>query len=364
MKEVHAALRAALESVIQVNGTDLVLTIGSPPLVRLDGAIRPVAGLPSIDETLMDAYLDDLLEGEQVGDFERDRDVDFAFSYGHDRFRGNVFYQRGLRAVALRLIQSRIPTFEQIGLPVAVQELIHLKQGLILFCGPTGSGKSTSMATLVDAINMTRPCHIITIEDPIEYLHENRGAVVHQREVGIDATSFARALRAALREDPDVVLVGEMRDPESIAITLTLAETGHLVLSSLHTNDAPQTLDRIVDVFPAERQGQIRQQLASTMEAVVAQRLVPRIGGGLIAAYEVLLGTQPVSNLVREGKANQLRNAMQIALASGHKTLEMSLNELVAAGIISTETALATAFVPHEIAGANAVSPLLAQPAQ
>jgi twitching motility protein PilT len=358
--EIHADLEAALHAVERVNGTDLVLTIGERPMVRLDGAIRPVGELAVIDDKLMGHYLDDLLEGDRSA-LERDRDVDFAFSHGHERFRGNVFFQRGLPAVSLRLIQSRIPTFDEIGLPPPVQDLIHLKQGLILFCGPTGSGKSTSMATLVDAINVARPCHVITIEDPIEYLHENKHAVVHQREVGIDAQSFARALRAALREDPDVVLVGEMRDPESISITLTLAETGHLVLSSLHTNDAPQTLDRIVDVFPAERQGQIRQQLASTLSGVIAQRLVPRIGGGLIAAYEVLLGTQPVCNLVREGKVNQLRNAMQIALSSGHKTLEMSLNELVAAGIITHETAAEVAFVPHEIEGAGRVSPLAAQ---
>jgi twitching motility protein PilT len=359
--DFHEKLRAALQAVADVNGTDLVLTIGSSPMYRLDGAIRPVQGMGPVDADLMNDFIGDLLDREQRNDLEHNRDVDFAFSFGPHRFRGNVFFQRGLPAVALRLIQNQIPTFDEIGLPGSVQELIHLKQGLILFCGPTGSGKSTSMATLVDAINMARPCHIITIEDPIEYLHENRRAVVHQREVGIDAQSFARALRAALREDPDVVLVGEMRDPESISITLTLAETGHLVLSSLHTNDAPQTLDRIVDVFPAERQGQIRQQLASVIVAVIAQRLVPRVGGGLVAAYEVLLGTQPVSNLIREGKANQLRNAMQIGLAAGHKTLEMSLNELQAAGIISHESAMATAFVPHEIEGADVVSPLLAQ---
>jgi twitching motility protein PilT len=358
--EILGALRTALDAVVDANGTDLVLTMGSAPIIRLDGAIRPVSGLPVTDQDLMEQYLRELLDGDQVAALDRDRDVDFAFSYGPHRFRGNVFFQRGVPAVSLRLIQSRIPTFAEIGLPPSVQDLIHLKQGLVLFCGPTGSGKSTSMATLVDAINATRPCHIITIEDPIEYLHENKTAVVHQREVGIDATSFARALRAALREDPDVVLVGEMRDPESISITLTLAETGHLVLSSLHTNDAPQTLDRIVDVFPSERQGQIRQQLAGTLSGVIAQRLVPRIGGGLCAAYEVLLGTPPVTNLVREGKVNQLRNAMQIALAAGHKTLEMSLNELVAAEVISTEAALSTAFVPHEIESGNAVSPLLA----
>ncbi len=360
--EIHAALQSALEAVVSVIGTDLVLTIGSRPLIRLDGMIHEVDNQPVVDEKLMDQFLDDLLDGDQRADFERNRDEDFAFSFGIYRFRGNAFHQRGLPAVSLRLIQSTIPTFDEIGLPQSVRDLISLKQGLILFCGPTGSGKSTTMATMIDAINDTRPCHVLTIEDPIEYLHLNKVAVVHQREVGIDAQSFERALRAALREDPDIVLVGEMRDPESIAITLTLAETGHLVVSSLHTNDASQTLDRIVDVFPGERQGQIRQQLAATMSAVIAQRLVPRVGSGLIAAYEVLLGTQPVTNLVREGKSNQLRNAMQIALSAGHKTLEMSLNELVAAGIITHETAIATAFVPHEIEGANVYSPLLAQP--
>jgi twitching motility protein PilT len=360
--DTHEALRTALQAVVDVRGTDLVLTIGSPPMIRLDGAIRPVEGAPVVDASLMNQYLTDLLDGDQRRDLEANRDEDFAFSYGIHRFRGNAFFQRGLPAVALRLIQSEIPTFDEIGLPQSVRDLIDHKQGLILFCGPTGSGKSTTMASLIAAINEKRPCHIITIEDPIEYLHDNKVAVIHQREVGIDTTSFARALRAALREDPDVVLVGEMRDPESIAITLTLAETGHLVVSSLHTNDASQTLDRIVDVFPGERQGQIRQQLASTMTAVVAQRLVRRVGTGLIAAYEVLLGTQPVTNLVREGKTNQLRNAMQIALSAGHKTLEMSLNELVDAGIITRETAVETAFVPHEIAGANLASPLAAEP--
>src|SRR5690348_8237266 len=216
------------------------------------------------------------------------------------------------------------------------------------------------MATLVDAINATRACHILTIEDPIEYLHVNRQAVVHQREVGLDAQSFARALRASLREDPDVVLVGEMRDLESIAITLTLAETGHLVLSSLHTNDAAQALDRIVDVFPAERQGQIRLQLASVLSAVAAQRLVPRIGGGLVAAFEVLMATPAVSNLVREGKTRQIRNAMQMGLAAGNQTIEMSLNALLASGTITRESALATAFVPDEI---EAPAPAATEPA-
>jgi twitching motility protein PilT len=347
--EIHASLAAALQSTVDQNGTDLALSIGSPPLVRVDGAIHSSPGLPAVDDATMAEFLRDLLGAEQLQDLWANRDIDFAFSWGAYRFRGNAFFQRGLPAVALRLIQREIPTFDEIGMPYAVRELVELQRGLILFTGPTGSGKSTSMATLVDAINEKRPCHILTIEDPIEYLHSNKNAVVHQREVGIDAQSFERALKAALREDPDVVLVGEMRDPESIAITLTLAETGHLVLSSLHTNDAPQALDRIVDVFTADRQGQIRLQLAATLSAVVAQRLVPRVGGGIMAVYEVLIATSPVRNLVREGKTNQIRNAMQMGLSAGHRTMEMSLIELVTAGFITQETAVATAFVPHEV---------------
>ena len=356
--ELNDTLVSALHSVMSLSATDLVLTIGDPPVIRLDGGIWPLDDLQPLDEEFMTECLNELLNAEQKKEMHDLRDVDFAFSWENHRFRGNAFYQRGLPAISLRNIPNRIPSFREIGLPDSVQDLINRKQGLILFCGPTGSGKSTSMATLVEAINQSRPCHVITIEDPIEYLHENRLAVVHQREVGIDASSFTRALRAALREDPDVVLVGEMRDPESIAITLTLAETGHLVLSSLHTNDAAQSLDRIIDVFPSERQGQIRLQLAGTMLAVVAQRLCPRIGGGLTAVYEVLLGTSAVSNLIREGKTNQLRNAMQIALGAGHKTLEMSLNELVAAGVISQTTAAETAFIPHEV-DPTRTSPLL-----
>ena len=343
------SLDAMLGAVIERRGTDMLMTCGSAPLVRVDGSLQPAPELAALDDGGMELVLRALLDESQRAQLEADREVDFAFSFREARFRGNAFFQRGRRAVALRLMHGRIPTFDEIGLPHPIRDLARLKQGLVLFTGPTGSGKSTSLAALIDAINTIRPCHIITIEDPIEYLHTNRMALVHQREIGIDAHSFERALRATLREDPDAVLVGEMRDLESIAITLTLAETGHLVMSSLHTNDAPQALDRIVDVFPAERQGQIRLQLASVLTAVVAQRLVPRIGGGLVATCEVLIATSAVSNLIREGKTRQLRNAMQMALAAGNQTLEMSLNILVAAGTISAEAALAAAFVPHEI---------------
>jgi twitching motility protein PilT len=356
---VTNSFEAALRAVIERSGTDLILTIGSHPLLRVDGAMRPATDLPVIDETMMDDTLGYVLDEEQRAQLHTDRDLDFAFSFADARFRVNAFFERGRPAIALRLLHSVIPTFDELGMPAAIRELANRKQGLILFTGPTGSGKTTSMAALIEAVNQTRPCHIITIEDPIEFLHTNQLSVVHQREVGIDTQSFERALRAALREDPDVVLVGEMRDVESIAITLTLAETGHLVLSSLHTNDAPQALDRIVDVFPGERQPQIRLQLASTLAAIVAQRLVPRIGGGRVAAYEVLVATSAVSNLIREGKTRHLRNAMQMALAAGHQTLEMSLNQLVEAGVITQETAASAAFVPHEVDAARS-SPLAA----
>jgi twitching motility protein PilT len=349
-------LSTLLRAVVDCHATDMLLTGGCAPLVRVDGSLRPAPDLGPLGDDVVRRVIDELLDDAQRAQLEVDRDIDFAFSHGDHRFRGNAFFERGHRSLALRLMHNQIPSFDEIRLPDPVRELTRLHQGLVLFTGPTGSGKSTSMAALVDAINATRPCHIITIEDPIEYLHSNRQAMVHQREVGVDAQSFERALRAALREDPDVVLVGEMRDIESIAITLTLAETGHLVLSSLHTNDAPQALDRIVDVFPADRQSQTRLQLASVLSAVVAQRLVPRAGGGLVAAYEVLIATPAVSNLIREGKTRQLRNAMQMGIGAGNQTLEASLNALVAGGDITTETALASAFFPQDIDGEAAAA--------
>jgi twitching motility protein PilT len=361
MTETYGKLDEYLRTTIAIDGTDLLLTANSVPLVRFEGTLRPVESLGTVDEALMGELLAAVLAGDQRQQLLEERDIDFALSFGESRFRGNAFFQRGRPAIALRLMHNVIPTFDEIGLPPAIRNFSQLHQGLVLFTGPTGSGKSTSMATLIDEVNRTRPCHIITIEDPIEYLHQNKRAVVHQREVGFDAKTFDRALRSALREDPDVVLVGEMRDLESIAITLTLAETGHLVLSSLHTNDAPQALDRIVDVFPAERQGQIRLQLSSVLTGVVAQRLIPRIGGGMVAAYETLIATSAVSNLVREGKTKQLRNAMQMGIAAGNQTLEMSLNALVANGVISLDDAVATAFVPQDIDGSG-VSGLAVEP--
>ena len=338
--------------------TDLLLIAESPPLVRLDGQMTIITGAPIQDEPSIRKHLSDLLPASKLTELDAEGEIDFTVSWaGTARLRGNAYLQRGLPTVALRIIPDQIPTFEDLSVPHVVRHLASFAQGLILFTGPTGSGKSTSMAAMLDWINANRACHILTIEDPIEYVHRRKLAAVSQREVGTDTRSFANALRAALREDPDVVLVGEMRDPESIAITLTLAETGHLVLSTLHTNDASQALDRIVDVFDADRQAQVRLQLASSLLGVIAQRLVPRTGGGVTAAFEVLVGTPAVRNLIREGKTRQIRNALTLSQTEGMQTLEMSLNSLLRSGAISYEDAVARAVVPDDIERPLPVAP-------
>jgi twitching motility protein PilT len=279
-----------------------------------------------------------------------ERQLDFAFSWRtHSRFRANAYFQRGEPALALRLIPAEIPAPEHLGLPEVCQRLVGLPHGLVLVTGPTGSGKSTSLAAMVQHISRTRPCHILTIEDPVEYLHDSNVALVNQREVGDDCTSFAQALRAALREDPDVVLVGELRDLETISLTLTLAETGHLVFGTLHTNDASQTVDRIIDVFPTDQQAQVRTQLSMSLAAVIAQRLIPRIGGGRVAAFEVLTATSAVSNLIREAKSRQLRNVIATSSREGMQLLEQSLTRLVSEGLVTLEDAKAISVYPDEI---------------
>jgi twitching motility protein PilT len=251
--------------------------------------------------------------------------------------------------VALRLIPYDLPDLEFLGVPPVVRDFTTLPQGLVLVTGPTGSGKSTTLAALIDRINSTRPCHILTIEDPIEYVHRHKLAAVNQREVGTDTESFPRALRSALREDPDVLLVGEMRDLETIQTALTIAETGHLVFATLHTNDTAQALDRIVDVFPGDQQAQIRVQLANALTGIVYQRLLPRRDGGRVAAYEVLLATSAVRNLIREGKTRQLRNILSTGGREGMQTIEQSLTALVAAGTVDHATAVAASIFPNEV---------------
>ena len=332
-------------------GTDLHLVDGSAPLIRKGGELERLPGEPDLAGPQILGFLHALFDSDQREQFEHHREVDFALAWeGKARLRGNAFFQRGEPSLALRIIPETVPGFDELGLPQSVRNLATLPQGLVLFTGPTGSGKSTSMAALIDWINANRACHILTIEDPIEYVHHHKKAIVNQREIGADASSWDRALRSALREDPDVILVGEMRDTDSIAITLTLAETGHLVFSTLHTNDASQALDRIVDVFPAERQAQIRMQLAGSLSGVIAQRLVPKSrGGGLVAAYEVLLATHAVRNLVREGKTRQIRNVITTSQGDGMMTLEMSLSRLVASGHVAYDDAVMRAIYPAEV---------------
>jgi twitching motility protein PilT len=339
-----------LDALWAARGTDLLLTVGLPPMLRVNGALQPVGGVSELTSSDTDALLAEVLSDDQQASWDENHEYDFSFSWReHARIRGNAFTQRGTTAVALRMIPREIPNPDQLGIPAVVRELSLQHQGLILVTGPTGSGKSTTLASMVDLINTNRAAHIITVEDPIEYVHDHKRSAVNQREVGTDTGSFSRALRSVLREDPDVLLVGEMRDLESIQFALTVAETGHLVFATLHTNDTAQSLGRMIDVFPAEQQAQIRIQLATALSCVVYQRLVPRIGGGMVAAYEVLVANPAVRNLIKEGKTHQLRNSLVTGSREGMVTLEQSLSVLVQQGIVSEEEALARSLYPKDI---------------
>jgi twitching motility protein PilT len=355
-------LAPLLQTLVASGGTDLLLSAGAPALIRLDGELVPVEGRAPLTDAETEGAVHLLLDERDRAVFDAGREVDFSFSFGESaRIRGNAFRQRGSAALALRIVPRRIPSFDDLHLPPAVRGFATLRQGLVLVTGPTGSGKSTTLAAIIDWINEHRRLHVLTIEDPIEYLHDYKRSVVNQREVGSDTDSFADALRSALREDPDVLLVGEMRDLESIRFALTLAETGHLVFATLHTNETAQAIDRVIDVFPADQQPQIRVQLANTLTGVVYQRLLPRTGGGQVAAYEVLVATAPVRNLVKEGKTNQLRNQLVTGQQHGSLTLELSLNWLVGNGIVSYDEAVSRSLYPKEIQRpAGAVPSLLA----
>jgi twitching motility protein PilT len=354
MKEVDtASISPWLEIMWDQKGSDLLLAGESAPRIRVDGKLRPVEGAPVLTGEQIDSLVRTLLTPSQRDTLDVEQDVDFAFSWlDRARLRGSAFTKRGETALALRMIPSRVPTFAELDLPATAEWLANLPRGFVLVTGPTGSGKSTTLASIIDRINETRACHILTIEDPVEYVHHHKLSAVSQREIGLDSPSFDRALRSALREDPDVLLVGEMRDIESIQIALTMAETGHLVFATLHTNDAPQAIDRIIDVFPAWRQEQTRVQLSASLGAILAQRLVPKVGGGMVAAFEVLIATNPVRNLIREGRSNQLLNIMTTNQKEGMRTLEISLAELIAAGSITYDDALNVSAHPKELARA------------
>jgi twitching motility protein PilT len=350
LNEIGPRIDRMLGSVWAANGTDLLLTAGRPPQMRVHGDLHAVPDQEPLDADDTDTLLAEILTPSQLSSWQEVNEYDFAFSWGSEaRVRGNAFTQRGVTAVALRMIPREVPTMEALALPPGLRTFTRQHQGLILVTGPTGSGKSTTIAAIVDEINTMRACHIITVEDPIEYVHPHKRSIVNQREVGTDTDSFPDALRSALREDPDVLLVGEMRDLDSIRFALTIAETGHLVLATLHTNDTSQSLARMIDVFPAEQQAQIRVQLSAALSGVVYQRLIPRVGGGMVAAFEVMVANPAVRNLIKEGKPHQLRNQLVTGQKDGMITLEQSLSTLVQAGVVSYEDAAARSLYPKDI---------------
>jgi len=326
-------LLAIIDLARERRASDIHYTDRRPPLIRVDGELLSV-GSDSMNPDSLDAVTRELAQ-ERYDEFLERGEIDFTFQAPHNRLRVNIYRQRGVPAAALRLIPEKIPKFEELGIPQAVRDMVDLHQGLVLFTGPTGSGKSTTMASLINEINHSRACHILTLEDPIEYIHQHQKAIVNQREIGGDSFSFSNALRAALRQDPDVILVGEMRDLETISTAVTAAETGHLVLATLHTSSAPATIDRIIDVFPAHQQQQIRVQLAETLRGVVAQRLLPKKGSsGRVMACEILVGTPAIKNLIREGKLHQIPTTMETGSQFGMQTFDQSLKKLADMGLI------------------------------
>jgi twitching motility protein PilT len=329
-----------LDEVIKKKASDLHLQVGLPPMLRVDGALMPVTGADQLNEEGVEALIFAVLDQDQKQILLKDKEFDFSFAYGDlGRFRVNAFHERGNLAAAMRLIPNELLTTEQLGLPEVVSNFTKYPRGLVLITGPTGSGKSTTLAALINKINQEESKHIITIEDPIEFTHKSAKSVVVQREVHYDTYSFSAALRSALREDPDVVLVGEMRDLETIASAITIAETGHLVFATLHTNSASQSIDRMVDVFPPHQQPQIRAQLANILMAIVSQRLVPTIGGGRVAAAEILVATPAVRNIIREGKSHQLEAVIQTGAEFGMQSMDKTLAKLIHEGNITYDEA-------------------------
>ncbi len=329
-----------LEEVIRKRASDLHIQIGLPPMLRVDGALAAIPGFEALNAEEVERLLYSILDEDQKQILLKDKEFDFSFAFGDlGRFRVNAFHERGNLAGALRLIPNEIKTIAELGMPQIVNSFANFPRGLVLVTGPTGSGKSTTLAALVDQINTEKAHHIITIEDPIEFTHKSKRSVVVQREVHYDTYSFSAALRSSLRQDPDVVLIGEMRDLETISAAITIAETGHLVFATLHTNSASQSIDRMVDVFPPHQQPQIRSQLANILQAIVSQRLVPMLGGGRVVAAEILVANSAVRNIIREGKAHQLDAVIQTGADQGMQSMDKTLVNLVQAGTISYDEA-------------------------
>ncbi|MEX2007390.1 MAG: type IV pilus twitching motility protein PilT [Candidatus Levyibacteriota bacterium] len=344
-----------LQFTVQNNSSDLHILPGIPPAVRVDGALVSVPNYPALTREQVEQMIFSLLSPTQKELFIANKELDFSFGYGggvygdKGRFRVNVYYQRNLPSAALRFLPPTIKSIEDLGLPKVVHNFAQLRQGFVLVTGPTGHGKSTTLAAIINEINLNRAANILTIEDPIEYVYPVGKSIISQREMGNDTHSWTLALKSALREDPDVVLVGEMRDPETISSAITVAETGHLVFSTLHTNSASQTIDRIIDSFPAYQQPQIRAQLSSTLKGVISQRLLPKINGGRIPAVEILVGTPALSSNIRDGKTHLIDSIIQTSQEVGMITLEASLSQLVLSGSISLDMAKSYAIHQEEL---------------
>ncbi len=338
-----------ITTVLERGASDLHLSVGSPPIIRVHGALErlnlPVLRPPDTRELVYG-----ILNQSQRQRLETDLEIDFSYAVpGRARFRVNAYYQRASLGAAFRLVPTEIKGLQELNLPKSLNEWVNKPRGLVLVTGPTGSGKSTTLASLINEINETRACHIMTVEDPIEFLHRHKKAMINQREVGADTHSFQNALRSVLRQDPDVILVGEMRDLETIQIAMTAAETGHLVFGTLHTSDAPQTVDRVIDVFPPHQQDQVRVMLANSLQGVCCQQLLPTTTSGRTVVTEVLMPTPAVRNLIREGKTHQIYSVMQTGSAHGMQTMDYSLAELVRAGRISVSVAMERCHSPEEL---------------
>lgn len=339
-----------LQMVVDQQGSDIHLITGIKPYLRVDGALLPIEEAPVLQQEHMESLLFPIMTDHQKQYVDVNKEIDFGYQYqDKGRFRVNVYCQRGEMAAALRLIPAKIKSIDELNLPQVFHQMTNYKQGIVLVTGPTGEGKSTTLAAVIDEINTHRNEHILTIEDPIEFVYTPKKSIISQREINQDTHGWDISLRSALREDPDVVLVGELRDYETIAAALTVAETGHLVFGTLHTFSAAQTIDRIIDVFPAAQQNQVRQQLAATIQAVVSQRLIPKVNGGRVAATEVMIANPAIRNLIREGKIHQVDNVIQTSADAGMNLIETSLTSLIQQGAISQEKAHEFAIRPAEL---------------
>ena len=343
-------IKSYLQLTAEKKASDLHIVSGVPPTLRIDGDLIPIPSEPVVTTEDVNKILPEILGSEQLERFSINKELDFSLSFSETaRFRVNAYTQKGTSAIAFRLIPLEIPAIDSLGLPKILHSFTTLRQGFILVTGPTGHGKSTTLASILNEINSSRAEHIVTIEDPIEFVIKPNKSIISQREMGFDTHSWQIALRSVLREDPNVVLIGEMRDYETIASALTIAETGHLVFATLHTNSAAQTVDRIVDVFPEEQQNQVKLQLSNVLEAVFSMRLLPALAGGRVVGYEVMLATQAVKTAIREGKTHQIDNIIQTSQEAGMSTLEMSLAQLVKNGVVSLEVAESYCLRPEEL---------------